>query len=736
MSKKSRTRNARSHNNEKAASKKAEPPQLIVRSIRVEEFVRRLRAETNADKRFALFLGAGCSVSSGIPAAGALVRDRWIPQLHALRAPERKDVDVWVKEEIDGYDPGNAAASYGCLIDRLFLTADDRQREIEDLCDGRTPSFGYAVLAQLLARDGGRFNVVLTTNFDDLIADALYLYTEARPLVIHHQALAAYIRPTRTGPMVIKLHGDHRLSPRNTALETQDLAEEFQRHAAMVLHDRGIIFMGYGGADLGILKMLKALPVEALPFGAYWVHPEEPHGQVREWLSHRQGVWVRSGWFDEVMLLIRNEFGLSHPSPERFTRIFDEYQEKFQELSTLIQQKPGTAPELPALKKAITETEALLPDFWKPLSEATRVEDVDPIRAEEIYSEAVARFPTAAPLIGNYATFLYNNGKYDAAEEMFKRALEQNPKHPIRLGNYAMFRWKIRKDLDGAEAMLKEAVEADSKNATNYANYATFVWEARGDLDRAEGLYQHSLSLDPKQSLALNNYANFSWIAKRDYDLAESLYQRALMVDPKNPRVKWNFAEFLWVIKKDNSAAEDLYKTALSINPNLPSAVASYATFLWKAKGERGEAMAMYKKALKEQTSNAGHRLNLAGLSLANGDKTGLGILHELKDLSSGMTSSEQTELWFYLFAHGAADERIEALKRLRRLLESGARSLDWDLSENVDRARKDKHPDALWLQKLVETINNKIELKELSDWPAWNQAKDSGGPAISAKSK
>ena len=157
------------------------PAEPIVRDIGLEEFARRLRAETNAEKHYAFFLGAGCSVSSGIPSAAELVRDHWIPRLRDYQAPDRSDLDRWASEVVAGYDPADPALSYGKLIDRLFLTPEDRQREIEDLCDGRTPSFGYAVLAQLVALEGGRFNVVLTTNFDDLIADALYLYTEARP---------------------------------------------------------------------------------------------------------------------------------------------------------------------------------------------------------------------------------------------------------------------------------------------------------------------------------------------------------------------------------------------------------------------------------------------------------------------------------------------------------------------------------------------------------------------------
>src|ERR1017187_8302433 len=106
-----------------------EPP---VRGIGVEEFVRRLRADTNAEKRFALFFGAGCSVSSGIPTAGELVRDRWVPRLRDYKAPGRSDMDTWAREEIPGYGPENPALSYGDLIGLLFLTPEDRQREIEN----------------------------------------------------------------------------------------------------------------------------------------------------------------------------------------------------------------------------------------------------------------------------------------------------------------------------------------------------------------------------------------------------------------------------------------------------------------------------------------------------------------------------------------------------------------------------------------------------------------------------
>jgi hypothetical protein len=111
-----------------------------LRKIAPDEFARRLKRTTqDADKRFAFFLGAGCSVSSGISDAASLVRDEWLPRLRDFRAPQRADLAAWAKDEFPDWDPHNAAAFYGPVMEKLFLHPEERQREIERLCDGRFP---------------------------------------------------------------------------------------------------------------------------------------------------------------------------------------------------------------------------------------------------------------------------------------------------------------------------------------------------------------------------------------------------------------------------------------------------------------------------------------------------------------------------------------------------------------------------------------------------------------------
>src|SRR5262245_29042822 len=108
---------------------------LRIRRLDADEFVRRLQLDEHPDRRFALFLGPGCSLSSSIPDAAELVKEHWLPRLHRIRsrkpqaryvAPGPLELQKWACEELPEYDPQRPAASYRALVDRLFLTLDER----------------------------------------------------------------------------------------------------------------------------------------------------------------------------------------------------------------------------------------------------------------------------------------------------------------------------------------------------------------------------------------------------------------------------------------------------------------------------------------------------------------------------------------------------------------------------------------------------------------------------------
>src|SRR6185436_16690174 len=116
---------------------------------------------------------------------------------------------------------------------------------LEKIMDKAEPSYGYSVLAQIMANT--RHRVAVTTNFDNLIADALSIYTKAFPLVCGHESLTGYLRPTMSRPMVAKIHRDLLLKPFNAPEEISELSGEWAATLEKIFDVYTPIVIGYGG---------------------------------------------------------------------------------------------------------------------------------------------------------------------------------------------------------------------------------------------------------------------------------------------------------------------------------------------------------------------------------------------------------------------------------------------------------------------------------------------------------
>jgi Tfp pilus assembly protein PilF len=514
-----------------------------------EELARRLRTSiTESHARFAFFLGAGCSVSCGIPGAGDLVRT-WLPRLKKHCTGNDRDFERWVRTEFKGYEESRAAEFYGRVIERLFLNLQDRQAEIERIVAGKDPGFGYAVLAQLVScRDyGPGCNVVLTTNFDDLVADALYLYTSTKPLVIVHESLVGFVKVTRTQPLVLKLHGDARLAPMNTQTETKQLNKEVRNVLANVLGEMGLVFIGYGGSDRSIAEVLSNLPANSLPWGVFWVRDTLPTGELGQWLRNRNSVWVRHLDFDELMLLFLNEFGLEHPNlKSRLDRLQSTYQETFKTLSSKVARKAET-PEGQVMKKAAEEAAKRFKNWFAVYLAASELQRTNPEEADSVYRKGLEQFPKSLELLGNYAIFLHRIRKdYDRAEEFYRLALEVGPDAAYLIGSYASFLFLTRKDYDRAEELYKHGLEIEPNNFALLGSYAGLLFHVRKDYDRAETFYKRSLEVEPDNAIQLGNYANFLSVARKEDDRAEEFYRRSLEIAPDYAIHLCNYAGFLF----------------------------------------------------------------------------------------------------------------------------------------------------------------------------------------------
>lgn len=233
------------------------------------------------DCPYTLFLGAGASVSSGIPTASGMVRS-WQELLYKSKKNIRKiekehesEFLSWLKEEYplwkkdhfgDSVDP-----DYPNLFGHFYQQPKERQLYIERIIEGKKPSFGYLYLAGLIADE--RFNRVLTTNFDDLANDALTKYYNKKPIVCAFDSAVAGIRVASQRAKIIKLHGDFLYDNiRNMKHELKSLDSNMEEKMYEMCKDFGLIVVGYSGEDESIMAPLRDMirKPEYLNMGLHW----------------------------------------------------------------------------------------------------------------------------------------------------------------------------------------------------------------------------------------------------------------------------------------------------------------------------------------------------------------------------------------------------------------------------------------------------------------------------------
>jgi NAD-dependent SIR2 family protein deacetylase len=241
------------------------------------------------DTPYVFFLGAGASVSSKISTARKMVEE-WQRYLYdnLVGDSDTAHFRYWCNPENNrcrgNWDPattyrnwrwseyGNTNESdYSLLFRRAFTTKQQRQNYIEILVDGKEPGPGYLFLAGLIKAE--KANCVLTTNFDNLIHDALFRYYNIRPVVAAFDSAVSGFRFQTRRPKIIKLHGDFLF---DNVRSMKDELLLLDRNMDEKMHDVckgcGLIVVGYSGADDSIMHPLSAMlrTSEHLQMGLHW----------------------------------------------------------------------------------------------------------------------------------------------------------------------------------------------------------------------------------------------------------------------------------------------------------------------------------------------------------------------------------------------------------------------------------------------------------------------------------
>ena len=193
---------------------------------------------------FSLFLGAGASKTSGVKSRSEMISD-WRRMIYSSYKGKH-DFKVWLKQQ-EWY---GAEDEYSHLFELVYDQPSLRRAYIEKAVCKAKPNLGYIYLASLI--EAGIFNIIFTTNFDDLLSDAFFYFgNNLRPIVCTHDSSVSSVRLISDRPKIVKLHGDFLYeSIKNTSSEVQSLEKNMRDKFIEFAKEFGLVVVGYTGKPL------------------------------------------------------------------------------------------------------------------------------------------------------------------------------------------------------------------------------------------------------------------------------------------------------------------------------------------------------------------------------------------------------------------------------------------------------------------------------------------------------
>ncbi len=674
----------------------------VPKEISLNEFMKQYASDKDKDTRkFCFILGAGASKQSNIP-TGAELAQKWLEEINDKY--DKKTVTDWMANI--GLNHENTSEKYSDIYEKRFeINKQEGYFYLEKIMESAEPSFGYSVLAQILEKT--QDNLIITTNFDNLLESAMFIYTQKRPLILGHESLAGYIKIFSKRPIIVKIHRDLLLNPKNSHEETGTMEKSWEENLSVVLQYYTPLVIGYGGNDGSLMNFLSKQNCPSS--GMFWFYWEEgglPSKKILDLLLKYDGYLVPIKGFDELMLKFNQVLNYKLFDDE-LKNIAQKRMESYRKQLESINSNEKTSAEVKDMILDAAKKQKKSP--WLLIIEIENEKDIE--KKNEMFRSGIEEFKNNVEFVLSYISFLLKiKMDYTEADKYYKRVLELEPNNAINIETYAIFLSEQKKDYSEAEVFYKKALELDPKNARNTENYAVFLTNHKKDYTNAEVFYKRALELDPNEATNTGNYAVFLENQINDYAEAEVFYKRALKLDPKNARISGNYAIFLTNQKKDYAEAEVFYKKALELDPKDARNTGNYANFLETQKKDYAKAEVYYKKALDLDPKHANTTGNYAKL-LIEAEK--YEEAEKLVDKAFELNQNEETDLlievWYYRYA--IYDKWYEeAEKEISSLLKKGIRSVGWNLDTVYEKAIKlgHKNPD-----KLLEFKNRMTQEEE-----------------------
>ena len=290
--------------------------------------------------------------------------------------------------------------------------------------------------------------VAVTTNFDNLVADAISIYTPAAPLVCGHELLTGFIRPGLNRPVIAKIHRDLLFNPASTPEEIKTLLPGWEAALNVIFDNNTPIVIGYGGNDGSLMGFLRrSVPIKG---GMFWCYQNghEPSQAIQDLVNRHHGRFVPIEGFDELMLRFAVKLQLESPLSEL---------NKTHELRVENLTKQLT--ELKSRLKQAEEREQALQKFRSEMRPWHRLQE----QLSELASYLLLNYTVQA------ATTL------EEREKIYRKEAKSKESNPWFLNVFAEFLWKSRGNNVEANGCFQKALEIDPDDAETQRAYGEFL---------------------------------------------------------------------------------------------------------------------------------------------------------------------------------------------------------------------------------------------------------------------
>jgi tetratricopeptide (TPR) repeat protein len=431
--------------------------------------------EEGASVRLALFLGAGASMQSDVPATRGMIRHfkNEIFKRHGKEFLTDAAGSKWLETQTWFKDDEN---EYCCLFEQCYPTEAKRRSYIESIIERKQPSVGYIILANLIKL--GFIKTIITTNFDSLISLACSNYTDIFPVVYSLGNFASEMAVSSERPRILKIHGDFLYSRlKNTTAELEEQDQNMKKQVQKILEEYdGLIIAGYSGNDHSVMKLIEQIP-DGKTF--YWcgLSENELSNRAIDLLNSKKGIFVKIEGFDELMHIVRVLIGITN----------SDITKTFQNRQIAIDKKLGEFDDIIISDEAIADL-AYTSDFT----------DFD--GALEKTRNIVGLFSVAnkAKILGDFAK----------AENIYQEILRIDPNNANAhywLGNML---YTIVPRNDDSEKSLRKAIALNPKDASAY-NLLGLIFFRTNRLEEALFSFKKAYDLEPQKPTTLLSLASF-----------------------------------------------------------------------------------------------------------------------------------------------------------------------------------------------------------------------------------